>query len=123
LHATAATVATLLVSPQDAERLVLAQSEGRIMLTLRSWTDSQPVDTNGASASGLVGGGPVAQRDAAPAAAGHPTVVAARRGRGGKDKGPQPAPTLSEAPPQKDTVEILRGDRFEQRNFNRGDKR
>src|SRR4029079_9231748 len=31
LHATPATVATLLVSPQDAERLVLAQSEGRIM--------------------------------------------------------------------------------------------
>jgi pilus assembly protein CpaB len=123
LHATMATVATLLVSPQDAERLVLAQSEGRIMLTLRSWTDSQPVDTTGASAAALVGGGPVAQRDTAPAAAGHPTVVAARRGRGGKDKGGPPAPTLSEAPPQKDTVEILRGDRFEQRNFNRGDKR
>ena len=62
LHATPATVATLLVSPQDAERLVLAQTEGRIMLTLRSWTDSLPVDTNGASASGLVGGGPVAQK-------------------------------------------------------------
>ena len=37
LQATMATVATLLVSPQDAERLVLAQSEGRIRLTLRSW--------------------------------------------------------------------------------------
>ena len=123
LHATTATVATLLVSPQDAERLVLAQSEGRIMLTLRSWTDSQPVDTNGASASALVGGGPVAQRDTAPAAPGHQAVVV-RRGRGGKDKGgPPPPPTLSEAPPQRDTVEILRGDRFEQRNFNRGDKR
>ena len=60
LHATPATVATLLVSPQDAERLVLAQTEGRIMLTLRSWTDSLPVDTNGASPSGLVGGAPVA---------------------------------------------------------------
>ena len=62
LHATPATVATLLVSPQDAERLVLAQNEGRIMLTLRSWTDSLPVDTDGASPSGLVGGGPVAQK-------------------------------------------------------------
>jgi hypothetical protein len=29
----------------------------------------------------------------------------------------------AEAPQQKDTVEILRGDRFEQRNFNRGEKR
>ena len=125
LHATPATVATLLVSPQDAERLVMAQSEGRIMLTLRSWTDSQPVDTNGASASGLVGDGPVAQKDPGAAGAANHQVVAARRGgRGGKDKGgPVPAPTLSEAPPQRDTVEILRGDRFEQRNFNRGEKR
>ena len=102
----------------------MAQSEGRIMLTLRSWTDSQPVDTDGVSPSGLVGG-PVAHKD--PGAGGtqnHQTVVASRRGRGGKDKGgPPPPPTLSEAPPQKDTVEILRGDRFEQRNFNRGEKR
>ena len=122
LHATLATVATLLVSPQDAERLVLAQNEGRIMLTLRSWTDSLPVATEGASPSGLVGGGPVAQKEAPAAAstAGH--QVAARRGRG--KGGPPPPPTLTaEAPQQKDTVEILRGDRFEQRNFNRGEKR
>ncbi len=119
LHATPATVATLLVSPQDAERLVLAQNEGRIMLTLRSWTDSLPVDTNGASASGLVGGAPVAQKEASPGGA--PTHQAGRRGKGGR---PPPPPTLTaEAPAPKDTVEILRGDRFEQRNFNRGDKR
>ena len=122
LHATPATVATLLVSPQDAERLVLAQTEGRIMLTLRSWTDSLPVETNGASPSELVGP-PMAQKDAAgPAGGAHP-VVAVRRGRGGKDKGPPPTTLSAEAPPQKDVVEILRGDRFEQRNFNRGDKR
>jgi pilus assembly protein CpaB len=122
LHATPATVATLLVSPQDAERLVLAQTEGRIMLTLRSWTDSQPVDTNGASPSELVGdSGPVAQNQPAGAAPARQPVV--RRGRG-RDKGGPPPPTLTaEAPPAKDTVEILRGDRFEQRNFNRGDKR
>jgi pilus assembly protein CpaB len=124
LHATPATVATLLVSPQDAERLVLAQTEGRIMLTLRSWTDSQPVDTAGASPSELVGGGPpVAQNQPAASAPAH--QAGRRGGKGGRDKGgPPPPPTLTaEAPPPKDTVEILRGDRFEQRNFNRGDKR
>ena len=123
LHATPATVATLLVSPKDAERLVLAQTEGRIMLTLRSWTDSQPVDTNGAVASGLVGGPVAAKDNGANAGAAHPPV-AARGGRRGS-KGPPPPPALAadQAPPQKDTVEILRGDRFEQRNFNRGDKR
>jgi pilus assembly protein CpaB len=123
LHATPATVATLLVSPQDAERLVLAQMEGRIMLTLRSWTDSQPVDTNGANPSGLIGGAPVAVKDnGANAGAAH-QQTGGRRGKGGK--GPPPPPTLAaeQPPPQKDTVEILRGDRFEQRNFNRGEKR
>jgi pilus assembly protein CpaB len=122
LHATPATVATLLVSPQDAERLVLAQTEGRIMLTLRSWTDSQPVSTEGANPSDLVGGAPVAQKDATPGAA--PAHQAAgRRGRGGKDKGAPPPPPLAIEAPQTDKVEILRGDRFEQRNFQRGDKR
>jgi len=123
LHATQATVATLLVSPQDAERLVLAQTEGRIMLTLRSWTDSRPVETAGASPSGLVGGtGPVAQKEASsgnPA----PHAMMGKRGKGNKGGPPQPPALAAEAPPQKDTVEILRGDRFEQRNFNRGEKR
>jgi len=111
----------LLVSPQDAERLVLAQTEGRIMLTLRSWTDSVPVDTNGASPSGLVGGGPVAQRE--PKAAAPSRQLVGKHGKGAKGA-PPPPPTLSAAePPPVDKVEILRGDRFEQRNFNRGEKR
>lgn len=122
LHATPATVATLLVSPQDAERLVLAQMEGRIMLTLRSWTDSQPVDTNGANPSGLIGGPPVAVKDNGANAGALHQQASSRRGKGGK--GPPAPPTLAaEQAPQKDTVEILRGDRFEQRNFNRGEKR
>jgi len=123
LHATPATVATLLVSPQDAERLVLAQTEGRIMLTLRSWTDSQPVDTNGASPSGLVGGGPVAQREPSAAAAGSGRQMVGKHGKGGKGAPPPPPTLTAEAPAQIDKVEILRGDRFEQRNFNRGEKR
>jgi pilus assembly protein CpaB len=123
LHATPATVATLLVSPQDAERLVLAQTEGRIMLTLRSWTDSVPVETTGISPSGLMGGAPVAVKDnGANAAAAHQQAPS-RRGKGGKGGPPPPTLAAEQAPPQKDTVEILRGDRFEQRNFNRGEKR
>ena len=94
LHATPATVATLLVSPQDAERLVLAQTEGRIMLTLRSWTDSLPVDTNGASPSGLIGGGPVAVKDSganaarrAPAGSRRAAARAARAAAAAADAG------------------------------------
>jgi len=124
LHATPVTVATLLVSPGEAERLVLAQTEGRIMLTLRSWTDSKPVDTEGANANDLVGGGPVAVKQ--PDNAGAPVHQAAgRRGKGGKgDKGVQAAqPTIAVEAPQTDKVEILRGDRYESRNFQRGEKR
>jgi pilus assembly protein CpaB len=123
LHATAATVATLLVSPTDAERLTLAASEGRLILTLRSWTDSQPVDTDGAQPSGLLGE-PVA---AGPAPAGPPqphVALAGRRGRGGKQMpAPPPATLPTGDAPKPDVVEILRGDRFEQRNFKRGDNR
>jgi pilus assembly protein CpaB len=124
LHATPATVATLLVSPQDAERLVLAQSEGRIMLTLRSWTDSLAVATEGANPTELVGGAPVAAK--APTDGGNvPAHQNGRKGRGKDKGGPPPPPTLAaeQPPPQTDKVEILRGDRYEQRNFQRGDKR
>src|SRR3954453_3332832 len=68
LQATPATVATLLVSPQDSERLALASTEGRLLLTLRSWTDSLPVDTVGAIPSELVGE-PVIGKDGVPVAA------------------------------------------------------
>ena len=67
LQATPATVATLLVTPQDSERLALASTEGRLVLTLRSWTDSLPVDTVGAIPSELVGE-PAVNKDGVPVA-------------------------------------------------------
>jgi pilus assembly protein CpaB len=119
LHATPATVATLLVTPTDSERLALASIEGRLILTLRSWTDSRPVETEGALPSGLVGE-PIAQGGPAPPpAAGQQHMVAmGRHGKGGKLV-PMPPPTAMPTgdAPKPDVVEILRGDRFEQRNF------
>jgi pilus assembly protein CpaB len=47
-------VITLLVSPEDAERLTLAATQGRIQLALRSMMDMGEVTTNGARLSGLV---------------------------------------------------------------------
>jgi len=41
------TVVTLAVLPEDAERVALAQTEGKIMLSLRNPLDTQPTDTKG----------------------------------------------------------------------------
>jgi len=123
MHANPATVATLLVSPVDAERLALASAQGRLLLTLRSWTDSVAVNTEGAIPEDLVGEGPApAARPEAPAGAARPAVVARGRGRG-KQVAAGPPPTLPNEQPKRDVVEILRGDRFEQRNFSKGDGR
>jgi len=46
-------VVTLLVSPEDAELLVLATKEGRLQLALRNTLDTMPVATAGAKADQL----------------------------------------------------------------------
>jgi pilus assembly protein CpaB len=50
------TVITLLVTPENAERLVLAASQGRIQMALRNTLDVDSTDTSGSRASGLMTG-------------------------------------------------------------------
>jgi pilus assembly protein CpaB len=87
-----APVVTLMVTPQDAERIALAQTEGAIMLALRNPLDVETVETRGVRMSGLL-----AAPDAAPVRTvvqGRPRVVA-----------PPPPPP----PPPPYTVETIRG--------------
>ena len=49
------TVITLLVSPDDAERIALAQVEGRLMLSLRNPMDTVATETRGVRTGGLLG--------------------------------------------------------------------
>jgi pilus assembly protein CpaB len=49
------TVVTLLVTPNDAEKIVLASNEGRIMLTLRNPLDQAPTETTGIRRAALFG--------------------------------------------------------------------
>jgi len=49
------TVVTLLLTPDDAEKLTLASEEGRIMLALRNPLDTEPTKTNGQKLTGLLG--------------------------------------------------------------------
>ena len=46
---------TLLVTPQDAERIALAQAEGQIMLVLRNPLDTEPTATSGVRTPALFG--------------------------------------------------------------------
>jgi len=48
-------VVTLLVTPQDAEKITLAQTQGQIMLTLRNPMDTKPTETNGIRAAAILG--------------------------------------------------------------------
>ena len=49
------TVVTLLVSPEDGERVALAASEGQVMLTLRNPLDTAQTTTTGTRTTGLLG--------------------------------------------------------------------
>jgi pilus assembly protein CpaB len=51
-------VVTLLVTPEDAERIALAAAEGRITLTLRNPLDTAPTETSGIRVAGLMGSSP-----------------------------------------------------------------
>lgn len=50
-----ASVVTVAVAPEDAERIALAQNEGRITLTLRNPLDQAPTPTPGARMASLLG--------------------------------------------------------------------
>jgi pilus assembly protein CpaB len=49
------TVVTLMVTPEDAERIALAQNSGSIMLVLRNPLDQKPTETNGVRLAALMG--------------------------------------------------------------------
>ena len=109
------TVATLLVNPEESEKLALAANEGRILLTLRSWTDNQAVLTEGTNPTGRLADSSTNPRELVQIA--NPVKRTARR------EAPAAAPPpVAQAAPKKDTVEILRGDRFEERKFEAKDK-
>jgi pilus assembly protein CpaB len=87
-------VVTLLVTPQDAERLALAANEGSIVLALRNPLDVAPAGTNGVRLVGLMG-----QPDPKP----EKVVV---QGRPPRMVVPPPPPP---AAPKPYTVESIRG--------------
>jgi pilus assembly protein CpaB len=123
-QATPTTVATLLVDSDGSEKLALAASEGRIILTLRGWTDNQEVATAGIKPSGLLPEATSAPVPAGPAdpASPAPAHRAGRHDSRATPQAPLPASSVAQASGRKEIVEILRGDRFEERKFEARDK-
>lgn len=89
-----ATVVTLLATPEDAERVTLASTEGKVLLVLRNPLDITPTSTMGVKMGALVG--PLAPPPVEKAVQGRRMVVAVA---------PPPPPP----PPQVYTVEAIRG--------------
>jgi pilus assembly protein CpaB len=86
------TVVTLLVDPEQAEKLTLASSEGKIQLALRNPLDTDTPQTRGIRPMALLSARSTTPQPARPRAAAAPTV---------------PAPAVEEPL----TVEIIRGDK------------
>jgi pilus assembly protein CpaB len=101
-EAVATSVITLLVSPDDAQKLTLASNQGRIQLALRNPLDTRQQDIASARTDGLYKGG-------APAPVQAPVARP-------KVKSPTPPPATL-APPAPFTVEIYKGSKLEKDNF------
>ena len=91
----AVTVVTLLVKPEQAERVALASTEGKIQLALRNPLDKSAPTTGGIRPASLMAGGYA------------PVVRHVVRSSGAP--APAPAPRVEPVPAQ--TVEIIRGDK------------
>ena len=92
-------VITLLVSPDDSQRLTLASTEGRIQLVLRNPLDTRQQDLNSVSTGSLY------RRGSAPI----PVAVTK----------PRPKRTAVEAPPAPTvySIEVIRGNKKDEQKF------
>ncbi len=97
-------VVTLMVTPEQSERLALASTQGKVQLTLRSQADQEEVATVGVSPTQLFGGELRSPGPEEPALAARP-----------KHRVRRPVATVPVGRKETEVVEVLRGDRVEER--------
>ncbi len=93
------TTVTMALTPEQTERLAVAQAEGKLMLVQRNLRDTQVVRTTGATPSSLLSDGAMAAPQATPKA----TVVRSA---------PLPLPTID-----KYAVDVIRGSKVSEQLF------
>jgi len=92
------TVVTLLVNPEEAEKVTMASTEGKIHLALRNTIDTKEVNPPPVSRASLFTGAP-------PPRTGPPVKV--------RRETPPPAPK----PPEPYVIDVIRGDKHESQSF------
>jgi pilus assembly protein CpaB len=108
-----ATVATLMVDSDQSERLALAASKGQLLLALRSRIDRDEIATNGVVPPELLAGEGVNVITTIPVPAAPAPTLARTRPRPASRK-----PVVQEVRQvERQTVEVIRGDLFEKRDF------
>lgn len=113
-----AATATLEVTPEEAERLAVASSQGSIQLVLRGYGDPDSIDTKGATSRDVLSQLRLDQ----PTPARTVSRPAPRPRR--PEPEPPPQPVVVEAPPKRPdslVVKIYRGAEVTQRKFDRND--
>jgi pilus assembly protein CpaB len=128
-----APTATLEVTPVEAERLAIAQREGTIQLMLRGYGDPDSIKTEGAKSADVLAqlrNAPATRAsEPAPRRSSSPVRTASKPA----EIPPAPAPVVQQAPapvvqtpappktPDSVSVQIFKGDKQEQRKFQKPD--
>jgi pilus assembly protein CpaB len=102
---------TLLVTPQQAEKLALATNEGKLQLVMRNYGDQDDTETKGASKSALLSGySPTATSPPKP----EKPVEPATESKKSHVKPPrveqkEPVPVVQIQPVKRNSIELIEG--------------
>jgi pilus assembly protein CpaB len=98
---------TLMVTPEEAEKLVLAANEGKLQLVMRNYSDDEDADTKGSNKNTLLRGDNVNPEPEPPAATQTEKPTWVRQTPVARPKPEKPATVAPEQP--KKSVELIEG--------------
>jgi pilus assembly protein CpaB len=114
-------VVTLLVTPEESEKLALASVDGRIQLALRNPLDLEPVNPNAIRREHLFQGGSVSPTPPPTPSTPRPAVARAPRKVEPPAPPPPPAPVVEAPkptpPPTKREVQVIQGNQIKVEHF------